>query len=180
MCQRAGAAGVVANSAPAGHESQATLRVCPYQKGTTKEQKSKGSPRRVHKVDQSQPMHKQVADLANAIERASRHGERLEAVITRPEFGELTLACGNPGRKNNSEDSRGHGVQHALEARHNISAWSIAETLLLGEVVSSGNKASRLIVERNNFRVVLEREIRQHSRRISKTRAKLHTAMKME
>ena len=150
---------------------------CPH-KGTTREHQTKGTPRRVYKVDQSQPMHKQVNALADAIERAARDGARLEAVIYRPEFGELTLDCGNPGRKNDSLDSRGHGVQHALEERHGISARDIAETLLRGNVKQKEDKPSRLEIGWQNYLVVLEREMKQDSGRISKTRVKLHTAMK--
>ena len=93
---------------------------------------------------------------------------------------ELTLACGNPGRKNNSEDSRGHGVQHALEARHNISPRAMAETLLLGRVMQHERKSSRLMVIYNNYEIIIEREIKKESGRISRTRAKIQTAMKKE
>lgn len=151
---------------------------CP-QKGTTREPQTKGTPRRVHKVDQTQPIHKQISALADALERAARDGTRLEAVIYRPEFGELTLDCGNPGRKNDSQDSRGHGVQHALERRHGISERDIAETLLLGKISPKLGASSRLEIRIKQNLVVLEKEIKKKSGRISQTRAKLHTAMKV-
>ena len=167
----------VTNSAPPGHNCHAKVRPCPYNKGTTREHRTQGMPHRVYRVDQQQPMHKQVGDLTAAIKRAARDGAQLEAVIRRPEFGELTLDCGNPGRKNDSQDSRGHGVQHALEVRHGISVWAIAETLLTGIVTQSESHSSRLLVETEKYRVVLEREIQKGSGRINEIRAKLHTAM---
>ena len=170
----------VTNSAPPGHNCHAKVRPCPYNKGTTREHRTQGTPHRVYRVDQRQPTHKQVGDLAAAIERAARDGQRLEAVIRRPEFGELTLDCGNPGRKNDSQDSRGHGVQHALEERHNIGPRAIAETLLLGVVKPHEYKKSRLTIRHAGNEVIIEREIRKGSGRISSTHAKLHTAMKKE
>ena len=139
---------------------------CP-QKGTTREPQTKGTPRRVHKVDQTQPMHKQVNDLADALERAARDGTRLEAVIYRPEFGELILSCGS---------SQKNGVTHVMLPRHHISYAQVAETLLKGDVRPHPYKESRLEITWDKYLVVLEREIKQNSNRISKMRAKLHTA----
>lgn len=103
-------------------------------------------------------------------------GVRLEAVISRSEVGELVLDCGHSSKKNNPKDSRGVGVQHALEERHNVTPRDIAEVLLLGDV-SAHEKASRMNERHNCVLVVLEREIRQNSGRISQTKARIQTSM---
>lgn len=148
---------------------------CP-QKGTTREIRTKKEPKRVWRVDQTKPIHNQINALADAIEQASNDGERLEAVIFRKEFGELTLDCGHPGRKNDTNNSQGVGVQHSLEKRHNVSARDIAEALLLGNVTAH-RKKSRLNVWHKNVHVIIEKEMHKGSGRISKTKAKIQTAM---
>ena len=162
---------------PNGRECRAVKRPCPLlQKGTTRENKTPGENRKVYKLNQRQSMHNQIRDLSQIIERSSRDGEHMEAVLYRPEFGELTLDCGRPGKKNDPVHSGGHGVKHALEERHGISPSQIAETLLKGKVVPSSHSDSRLEVLRDNKLVVLETEIKKGSGRASKTSAKIHTA----
>lgn len=149
---------------------------CSRHKGTTREPKSTGKVDKAYKVDQGQPMHKQVSDLAAAIERASKDGTHFQAVIERPEFGKLNIDCGRPG-ENNKQDSGGHGAKHAFEGRHNVSLRGVAEALLLGTVEQSEKYPSRLILKHGKVSVVLEREIIKGSGRISKTRAKFFNAI---
>ena len=158
------------------HEEGCTGASRHEQKGTTREKKTPGENRKVYKLNQRQSMHNQIRDLSQIIERSSRDGEHMEAVLYRPEFGELTLDCGRPGKKNDLVHSGGHGVKHALEERHGISPSQIAETLLKGKVVPSSHSDSRLEVLRDNKLVVLETEIKKGSGRASKTSAKIHTA----
>lgn len=145
------------------------------QRGTTRESKACKNVRKVYEVDQSQPMHKQVADLADAIKRAARDGERMEAVIKRLEFGELVLDCGAPGKRG-KQDEGGHGVQHALEERHNVTPLDLARTLLCG-TVSPHEVPSRLRITNGNVLVVVDREMKRGSGRSSRTKAKIITAM---
>lgn len=149
---------------------------CTRHKGTTREGKDDKKVRKVYEVDQGQSMHRQVADLAEAIKRAAHDGARLEAVIRRSEFGELVLDCGSPGVRG-EQDKGGHGVQHALEDRHNVTPLDLAEALLIGEV-SPHEVPSRLRITKGNVLIVVEREMKKRSGRTSRTRAKIITAMK--
>lgn len=158
------------------HEEGCTGATQRAQKGSTREKKTPGENRKVYKLNQRQSMHNQIRDLSQIIERSSRDGGHMEAVLYRPEFGELTLDCGRPGRKNDSTDSHGHGVKHALEERHKISPQQIAQTLLGGNVEQHESFPSRLYVSLGDQTVVLEREIQAGSKRSSAIRAKLHTA----
>lgn len=150
---------------------------CRRHKGLTREAAPRGEPKRVYKVDQSQSRHKQIADLADAITRASADGERLEAVIERLEFGKLALDCGAPGVKG-EQDKGGHGVQHALENRHHVSALDLARALLTGEVTQHEFVKSRRNVFDGVTHVVIELEKKKGSGRISRTDAKIVTAMR--
>lgn len=151
-----------------------------------RESKDKNQPR-LFRVDPDADLHTQIVQLTEAIEKAEEDGVRLEAVITRPEFGELILQCGNPGmseekmKKARAEakeagldpdkvSSRGVGVKHALEERHSISAKEMSEILLSGEVREKG---SRLEIDYNGNRVVLDRKLKKGNERISKHKAKV-------
>ncbi len=103
-----------------------------------------------------------------------------EDIATARSSGSLHLSADAPGRKNNPADSRGHGVQHALEERHHISPHDIAETLLRGKVRRDPEHKTRLHVRYNSYVVVLEREMEKGSDHASKTKAKLLTALKRE
>ncbi|MDO4752404.1 MAG: hypothetical protein Q4A24_09905 [Akkermansia sp.] len=159
---------------------------CLNGKGTTREPKDTKQPR-LFRVDQNADLHTQIVQLTEAIEKAEEDGVRLEAVIARPEFGELILQCGNPGMSEekmkkaraeakeagldpNKVSSRGVGVKHALEERHSISAKEMSEILLSGEVREKG---SRLEIDYNGNRVVLDRKLKKGNERISKHKAKV-------
>lgn len=171
---------------------------CP-QKGTTRESKLKTKPR-LFRVDPDAPIHKQKVQLAEAIEKAAHDGVHLEAVITRPEFGELIIDCGKPGKteaKRNREQkaenekaakegrerkiisSGGNGAIHAMEWRHHVNTFDIAEAIIEGKITQDPNHVSRINLATEKYKVTLEREIKQGSKKISKTRAKLHTASKI-
>lgn len=171
---------------------------CP-QKGTTREPKLK-TKTRLFKVDPDAPIHKQKVQLAEAIEKAAHDGVHLEAVITRPEFGELIIDCGKPGKteaKRNREQkaenekaakegrerkiisSGGNGAIHAMEWRHHVNTFDIAEAIIEGKITQDPNHVSRINLATEKYKVTLEREIKQGSKKISKTRAKLHTATKI-
>ena len=157
-----------------------SVHKCPKMKGTSREPKIKNAPR-LFRVNPDATVHEQINQLASAIEKASQDGARLEAVIKRPEFGELILECGNsspthPSRKEEKKHGA-HGIKHALEERHGISPKDIAEAIIQGEIRQHEGVASRLKVTHNNILVILEREQKQGSGRISGLRAKLHTAM---
>lgn len=147
-------------------------------KGTTKESKTKNSPR-LFRVDDKASEHEQINQLTDAIIKASEDGVRLEAVVYRPEFGELTLDCGHPGIKNPPPKvrSKGVGVQHALEERHKISPRDLAEALIKGKSLPH-DKPSRLTIIHGRTKVIIEREMKAGSKRISETKAKIQTAMK--
>lgn len=147
-------------------------------KGTTKESKTKNSPR-LFRVDNKASEHEQINQLTDAIIKASEDGVRLEAVVYRPEFGELTLDCGHPGIKNPPPKvrSKGVGVQHALEERHKISPRDLAEALIKGKSLPH-DKPSRLTIIHGRTKVIIEREMKAGSKRISETKAKIQTAMK--
>ena len=149
-------------------------------KGTTKESKTKNSPR-LFRVDDKASEHEQINQLTDAIIKASEDGVRLEAVVYRPEFGELTLDCGHPGIKNppSKVRSKGVGVQHALEERHNVSPRDLAEAIIKGEI-GPHEKASRLTIIHGRTKVIIEREMKAGSKRISKRKAKIQTAMKQD
>lgn len=136
---------------------------CP-QKGTTRESKLKTKPR-LFRVDPDASIHKQKVQLAEAIEKAAHDGVHLEAVITRPEFGELIIDCGKPGKteaKRNREQkeenekaakegrerkiisSGGNGAIHAMEGRHHVNPFDIAEAIIEGKVTQDINHASRI------------------------------------
>lgn len=153
---------------------------CPKSKGITREFKSKKETR-LFRVERTASEHEQINQLTDAIIKASEDGERLETVIYRPEFGELILDCGHPGIKNPPPKvrSKGVGVQHALEERHNISARDLAEALIKGECLPH-QKPSRLTIINGRTKVIIEREMKAGSNRISKTKAKIQTAMKEE
>lgn len=153
---------------------------CPKSKGITREFKSKKETR-LFRVERTASEHEQINQLTDAIIKASEDGERLEAVIYRPEFGELILDCGHPGIKNPPPKvrSKGVGVQHALEERHNVSARDLAEALIKGECLPH-QKPSRLTIINGRTKVIIEREMKAGSNRISKTKAKIQTAMKEE
>lgn len=155
-----------------------SVHKCPKMKGTSREPKIKNAPR-LFRVNPDATVHEQINQLASAIEKASQDGARLEAVIKRPEFGELILECGHPGVKNlaSEQASHGVGVQHALEKRHGISTRELAETLLLGEY-GGHKKESRFTLSHNRTIVILEKEMTAGSGRISKNKAKIQTAMK--
>lgn len=171
---------------------------CP-QKGTTRESKLKTKPR-LFRVDPDAPIHKQKVQLAEAIEKAAHDGVHLEAVITRPEFGELIIDCGKPGKteaKRNREQKKenekaakegreiktissgGNGAIHAMEDRHHVNPFDIAEAIIDGNVTQDERHPSRINISTSSCKVTLEREIKQNSKRISSTRAKLHTASKI-
>ena len=170
------AGGIVVNSKVKCRSANPTLCSYHHPKGVTRERSPKSEPRRIYKVDQKLPIHKQVRALSNAIKKATRDGAHFEAVITRPEFGELIVDCGRSGRKNDSNASGGHGAKHVAESRHNISIYQAAEALLKGRVMKDKDKPSRLNVIYGKCKVVLEREYKKGSKRFSETRAKLHTA----
>lgn len=151
---------------------------CPKSKGTTREPRLKNKSR-LFRVQNTTSEHEQINQLTDAIIKASEDGERLEAVIYRPEFGELTLDCGHPGIKNPPPKvrSKGVGVQHALEERHNVSPRDLAEALIKGQCLPH-QKPSRLTIINGRIKVIIEREMKAGSKRISKTKAKIQTAMK--
>lgn len=152
----------------------------PHCKGTTREHKTPPVKRNYCSVDRSASPFKQVTQLTNALEKAAKDGARLEAVLYRPEFGELILDCGNPSpthpSRMDAKGHHGHGVQHALESRHHITPYTLAQTLIQGKVTQDPDHPSRIRVQNDKYRVVLEREIKVNSGRISPIKVKLHTA----
>ena len=153
-------------------------------KGTTRESKTKNQPL-LFRVDPDATEHKQITQLMDVLEKAEEDGARYDAVIHRPEFGDLILQCGRKGKKLTKlkkaekeakekglkpPTSGGSGVKHALESRHHLSVKDMAETLIKGKVTQYG---SRLEVDYNGKRVVLEKEIKQGTKRISQTKAKV-------
>lgn len=172
----------ITNSGPGGPNCQAKSADTCRCKGTTREFKTPHTKKNYCAVDRTASPYKQTAQLTNAIIKAAKDGARLEAVLYRPEFGELILDCGNPSPTHKSrmdaKGHHGHGVQHALEARHNITPHEIAKTLIFGEVSQDSEDKSRLLVRLDTSHVILEKEIRQGSGRVSATKAKLHTAIR--
>ena len=166
----------VTNSAPPGHNCHASVRPCPYNKGTTREHRTQGKTKKHYVVDQTQPRYKQINALTEALERAQKDGAHFEAVITRPEIGSVVVDCGRPGRKNNSISSGGHGMKHAIEERHNVTLRQIATSLLFGEIKPDSHFPSRWNVCLEPCKVVLESEYKAGSGRYSTKRMKLHTA----
>ena len=133
---------------------------CPKDKGTTREHKIKKNTR-LYKVDQDASFYKQVNQLVDALNQASKDGVRLEEVLNRPEFGGLILQCGNvspqhPSRMK-SEKHHAHGVKHAYEERHKITPEILAELLLKGEVTpaTGEDNKNKLIVKHGDFYAVL-------------------------
>ena len=152
-------------------------------KGTTRESKMKNTPI-LFKVNPDAAEYEQINQLTEAIEKASKDGVRLDAVIKHPEFGELLLECGNSSpvhpSKKNKDDHHAHGVKHSLEERHNVTSRDIATAILKGKIEQHEGVSSRLIARYNGVLVILEREMKKGSGRISVNRAKLHTAMRRE
>lgn len=142
---------------------------CLNGKGTTREPKDTKQPR-LFRVDQNADLHTQIVQLTEAIEKAEEDGVRLEAVITRPEFGELTLQCGNSG------SPHPNGVKHAFEERHHISAKDLAELLLTGEVKQSTKNNKKLIVKNDSFYAILAKKEKKQSNNTPKQEVKLITA----
>lgn len=163
-----------------------------------RESKEKNQPR-LFRVDPDADPYKQKVQLAQAIEEASQDGVHLEAVINREGIGELILDCGKPGkteakmkrqqeeenkaakkegRKSKMIGSGGNGAIHAMEGRHNIDAFDIAEAIIEGTIMQDPKHPTRLNLSTDKCKVTVEREIKKGSGRISKNKFKLHTAQK--
>lgn len=145
-----------------------------YCKGTTREPRDRASDRRFV-IDDSLSDYEKVTKLAGLITEASEDGARLEVKIKGAPWGDTLILAS--GREDPQQKAGAHGVKHALESRHNISAKEIADALIKGVTRPSEEYPSRVIVEKGHVRVVLEREIHMGSNRAHVNKAKLHTAM---
>lgn len=116
-----------------------------------------------------------MTKLADLITKASADGARLEVEIPGAAWGNTLIL--SSGRTDPKEKAGAHGVKHALEERHKISAKDIAETLLMGKMSPSKHSNSRVELHHRTFKVVLEHEINSGKGRVSNSTAKLHTAI---
>jgi len=145
-----------------------------YCKGTTREPRDRAADKRFV-IDDSLSDYEKVAKLAGLITEASVDGARLEVEIPGAAWGDTLILAS--GRENPQQKAGAHGVKHALEGRHKISAKDIAETLLMGKISPSKHSNSRVELHHRMFKVVLEHEINSGKGRVSNSTAKLHTAI---
>lgn len=152
-------------------------------KGISRETKTtainKSLVERHYAVNPNDTPYDQKKDLATAITRAATDGERLNAVLSRPEIGSLILDCGHPGRKDNPEFSMGQGVQHALEPRHNVDALLIADTLLKGKIEKQEKSKSRYQITKDGIKVIVDTRLKKKGK-ISQKVSRIVTAFKYE
>lgn len=147
-----------------------------YCKGTTREPRDRASDRRFV-IDDSLSDYEKVTKLAGLITEASEDGARLEVKIKGAPWGDTLILAS--GREDPQQKAGAHGVKHALEERHHVSALEIADTLLNGATYTDRDYPEhRTDVYKYPCLVVLEREINMGNGRISNVTVKLHTAMK--
>lgn len=146
-----------------------------YCKGTTREPRDRAADKRFV-IDDSLSDYEKVTKLADLITKASEDGARLEVKIKGAPWGDTLILAS--GREDPRQKAGAHGVKHALEERHYISALEIAETLLTGTLYPDKSIGHRVNMYKYPYLVVLEKEIQMSSGRMNKSTAKLHTAEK--
>lgn len=143
-------------------------------KGDTKELKIRRKQSNPYQAPEGASPKIQKKAIVRSIDRVSKKGGQVRGVVERPGIGKLTIKSGSPGVKRR-ESQGGSGLSHIKQKHPEMKSKDIAETITGGEISPLKKKESRIKIEGEAKKVVLEREIKKGSGRISSTRSKLHT-----
>lgn len=143
-------------------------------KGDTKELKIRRKQSNPYQAPEGASPKIQKKAIVRSIDRVSKKGGQVRGVVERPGIGKLTIKSGSPGVKARGSKG-GSGVSHIKQKHPDASAKAIAESVVKGKASPQKDSPSRLQLLHKDKKVVLEREIKKGSGRISSTRSKLHT-----
>ncbi len=161
---------------------------CSCRKGPSREHRTKGQKNTTYRVNQRKPMRTQVRQLARIIDKSAKDGVNCQAVVHREGIGWLNVEFGGIGNDKKSEKkTHGHGVRHALEKRHRVNAWNIADTIMRGDFKPAVDSDSKVVFTRGRYQVIVDRQVAnrkfrrgkdKNKSRISSNKFKIITAMR--